>query len=69
MEGYCLAFRMYAPNGAWFKKAHGVNIDIKLVEDFQKLANGIAIQLEAGIKIIKFFTVIIGLKSLTDQLT
>lgn len=43
-------FRMYDANGEWFKEGHGVDPDIEIVEDFQKLANGIDIQLEAAIK-------------------
>ncbi|GGK10263.1 tricorn protease [Yeosuana aromativorans] len=43
-------FRMYDPNGKWFKEGHGVDPDIEVVEDFQKLANGTDAQLEAGIK-------------------
>ena len=43
-------FRMYDPNGEWFKEGHGVDPDIEVVEDFQKLANGTDIQLEAGIE-------------------
>jgi tricorn protease len=42
-------FRMYDPNGQWFKEGHGVDPDIKVVEDFQKLANGTDAQLEAAI--------------------
>ncbi len=42
-------FRMYDPNGIWFKEGHGVDPDIEVVEDFQKLANGTDMQLEAGI--------------------
>ena len=42
-------FRMYDPSGEWFKEGHGVDPDIEVVEDFQKLANGNDIQLEAGI--------------------
>jgi tricorn protease len=41
---------MYDPNGEWFKEGHGVDPDIKVVEDFQKLANGIDVQLDAAIK-------------------
>jgi len=41
---------MYDPNGEWFKEGHGVDPDIEVVEDFQKLANGTDIQLEAGIE-------------------
>ena len=43
-------FRMYDPNGEWFKEGHGVDADIEVVEDFQQLANGTDAQLEAGIK-------------------
>ena len=43
-------FRMYDPNGEWFKEGHGVDADIEIVEDFQQLANGTDVQLEAGIK-------------------
>ena len=42
-------FRMYDPKGEWFKEGHGVDADIEVVEDFQKLANGTDAQLEAGI--------------------
>ena len=43
-------FRMYDPDGQWFKEGHGVDADIEVVEDFQKLANGTDAQLESGIK-------------------
>ena len=43
-------FRMYDPDGIWFKEGHGVDPDIEIVEDFQQLANGMDMQLEAGIK-------------------
>lgn len=42
-------FRMYNPDGEWFKEGHGVDPDIEVVEDFQKFANGTDVQLEAGI--------------------
>lgn len=42
-------FRMYDPNGEWFKEGHGVDPDIEIVENFQKLANGNDVQLEAAI--------------------
>ncbi|MCA6073281.1 S41 family peptidase [Fulvivirga sedimenti] len=42
-------FRMYDPDGAWFKEGHGVDPDIEVVEDFQKLADGTDAQLEAAI--------------------
>lgn len=43
-------FRMYDPNGDWFKEGHGVDPDIEVVEDFEALAKGNDMQLEAGIK-------------------
>ncbi len=43
-------FRMYDPSGVWFKEGHGVDPDIEVVEDFQKLANGTDAQLEAAIQ-------------------
>jgi tricorn protease len=42
-------FRMYDPDGKWFMEGHGVDADIEVVEDFQKLANGTDVQLEAAI--------------------
>lgn len=42
-------FRMYDPDGEWFKEGHGVDPDIEVLEDFQQLAKGIDAQLEAGI--------------------
>ncbi|HBH22061.1 MAG TPA: peptidase S41 [Cytophagales bacterium] len=42
-------FRMYDPNGDWFKEGHGVDPDVEVMEDFEKLANGTDVQLEAGI--------------------
>lgn len=43
-------FRMYDPDGAWFKEGYGVDPDIEVVEDFQSLANGTDAQVEAAIK-------------------
>lgn len=43
-------FRMYNPKGGWFKEGYGVEPDIEVVEDFQKLAKGTDVQLEAGIQ-------------------
>jgi len=42
-------FRMYDPDGKWFREGYGVDPDIEVVEDFQKLANGADAQLEAAI--------------------
>ncbi len=43
-------FRMYDPDGKWFKEGHGVDPDITVLEDFQKLTNGTDAQLEAAIR-------------------
>ena len=43
-------FRMYDLDGNWFREGHGVDPDIAVEEDFQKLAQGVDVQLEAGIK-------------------
>ncbi|MFD2035074.1 PDZ domain-containing protein [Belliella marina] len=43
-------FRMYDPDGTWFKEGHGVDPDIEVVEDFSSLANGKDAQLEAAIQ-------------------
>ena len=43
-------FRMYDPDGTWFKEGHGVDPDIEVVEDFESLANGRDAQLEAAIE-------------------
>jgi tricorn protease len=43
-------FRMYDPDGAWFKEGHGVDPDIEVVEDFEQLAKGKDVQLEKGIE-------------------
>lgn len=46
-------FRMFDPNGGWFKEGHGVDPDIKVDDDPTSLAKGKDAQLEAGIKEIK----------------
>lgn len=46
-------FRMYDPNGDWFKEGHGVDPDIKVEDDPTSLAKGVDAQLEAGIEEIK----------------
>ena len=43
-------FRMYDPDGKWFKEGHGVDPDIVVIDDPAQLAKGIDPQLEAGIK-------------------
>jgi tricorn protease len=43
-------FRMYNPDGSWFKEGHGVEPDIKINEDPTQLANGIDPQLKKAIE-------------------
>ncbi|GBD92088.1 hypothetical protein BMS3Abin04_02821 [bacterium BMS3Abin04] len=43
-------FRMYNMDGTWFKEGHGVDPDIKVIDDPTLMANGHDPQLEAGIK-------------------
>lgn len=43
-------FRMYNPDGTWFKEGHGVDPDIKVKEDPTQLARGIDPQLEKAIQ-------------------
>ncbi|TKK67267.1 peptidase S41 [Ilyomonas limi] len=47
------SFRMYNPNGTWFKEGHGVDPDIMVDEDLAAMAKGIDPQLEKGIAEIK----------------
>lgn len=42
-------FRMYDPDGNWFSEGHGVDPDIKVPEDHEKLAKGIDNQLQQAI--------------------
>ncbi len=44
-------FRMYLPNGEWFAEGHGVDPDIKVVDDQAQLSKGIDPQLEKGIEV------------------
>lgn len=46
-------FRMYDPDGKWFKEGHGVDPDIPVAEDHQQLSNGVDNQLEKAIDWIK----------------
>ncbi|MGI8581391.1 MAG: S41 family peptidase [Chitinophagaceae bacterium] len=46
-------FRMYNPDGTWFKEGHGVEPDISVPEDLAAMAKGTDPQLERGIKEIK----------------
>ena len=43
-------FRMYNPDGTWFKEGHGVEPDIEVKEDPTALAKGVDPQLEAAIE-------------------
>jgi tricorn protease len=43
-------FRMYDPDGKWFKEGHGVDPDISVPEDYTQLAKGVDVQLERGIE-------------------
>ncbi len=46
-------FRMYNPDGTWFKEGHGVDPDIEVPEDLSAMAKGIDPQLERSITEIK----------------
>jgi tricorn protease len=46
-------FRMYNPDGTWFKEGHGVEPDIPVAEDLAAMAKGTDPQLERGIQEIK----------------
>ncbi|WP_304130904.1 S41 family peptidase [Ignavibacterium album] len=43
-------FRMYDPDGKWFKEGHGVDPDIEVPEDPGMLAKGVDVQLERAIQ-------------------
>jgi tricorn protease len=43
-------FRLYQPDGTWFKEGHGVEPDISVPEDPAELAKGVDTQLERGIQ-------------------
>jgi len=45
-------FRLYDPDGKWFREGHGVDPDIKVDEDAGQLAKGIDPQLEKTIEVI-----------------
>ena len=47
------SFRMYNPDGTWFKEGHGVDPDIYVDEDLAAMAKGIDPQLERAITEIK----------------
>ncbi len=44
-------FRMFLPDGKWFAEGHGVDPDIKVVDDPAQLAKGIDPQLEKAIQV------------------
>ena len=46
-------FRMYNPDGTWFKEGHGVEPDIAVPEDLAAMARGIDPQLERAITEVK----------------
>jgi len=43
-------FRMYDPDGKWFKEGYGVDPDIEVIDDPAQLARGVDPQLEKGIQ-------------------
>jgi len=43
-------FRMYDPDGKWFKEGHGVDPDIEVPEDYAQLARGVDVQLDRGVQ-------------------
>jgi tricorn protease len=43
-------FRMYDPDGNWFKEGHGVDPDIEVPEDPTTLSRGVDVQLEKAIE-------------------
>jgi len=45
-------FRMYDPNGKWFKEGHGVDPDIEVKEDHSKLAKGEDAQIAKAVEYI-----------------
>ncbi|MES2330982.1 MAG: S41 family peptidase [Bacteroidota bacterium] len=47
------SFRIYNPDGTWFKEGHGVDPDIEVPEDLGAMAKGIDPQLERAIAEIK----------------
>ena len=45
-------FRMYNPDGTWFKEGHGVDPDIEVKENPTQLAKGVDTQLEKSIEVV-----------------
>ncbi len=46
-------FRMYNPDGTWFREGHGVDPDIEVVEDLGAMSKGVDVQLNRAIEEIK----------------
>jgi len=46
------SFRMYNPDGTWFREGHGVDPDIKVVDNPTLLAKGIDPQLKTAVEVI-----------------
>jgi tricorn protease len=46
-------FRMYDPDGKWFREGHGVDPDIEVIEDAGMLSRGTDVQLERAIQEIQ----------------
>lgn len=46
-------FRMYNPDGTWFREGHGVEPDIEVVEDLGAMSKGVDVQLNRAIEEIK----------------
>ena len=45
-------FRMYNPDGTWFAEGHGVDPDIKVVDDPAQMVKGIDPQLQKAIEVV-----------------
>ncbi|HXS10684.1 MAG TPA: PDZ domain-containing protein [Candidatus Krumholzibacteria bacterium] len=43
-------FRMYDPDGKWFREGHGVDPDIEVPEDYTQMVKGIDVQLDRGVQ-------------------
>ncbi|MBT8189960.1 MAG: hypothetical protein KJO29_05990, partial [Bacteroidia bacterium] len=43
-------FRMYDPDGTWFKEGHGVDADIEVKEDHEALAKGTDPQIKKAVE-------------------
>ena len=45
-------FRMFDPDGKWFKEGHGVDPDVKVPENPAELAKGKDVQLNKAIEVV-----------------